>query len=278
MEQYGTSYKRGTLFFPKALRKKVYILYAFVRVADQLVDTPWVDKKSALKELTTMLHETEKAWQWTSIHDELITAFVSLAHEHNFERERIEAFFAAMRLDTEKSIYATYEELQIYMYGSAEVIWLMMTELIGYEGDKHIVYSLAKQLGEAMQYTNFLRDIAEDRTDHKRIYIPLERLALYGLTYDDIKLFIEQKHGNEHWASFCKQEVKVTQQLYLDALGGVSFLDRQWRFAVRVAALLYAGILWKIERHGYDQFAHDVHTTKREKFRFFLGAWKTYEK
>ena len=40
MNQYGTSYKRGTLFFPKALRKKVYILYAFVRAADQLVDTP----------------------------------------------------------------------------------------------------------------------------------------------------------------------------------------------------------------------------------------------
>jgi len=103
----------------------------------------------------------------------------------------------------------------------------MMTQLIGYEGDTEVVYSFAKQLGEAMQYTNFLRDIAEDRNDHKRIYIPQERLALYGLTYDDITLFIEQKHGDERWVSFCKQEVRVTQQVYLDALGGVSFLDRQ---------------------------------------------------
>ncbi len=278
MHQYGTSYKRGTLFFPKALRKKVYILYAFVRAADQLVDTPWIDKKTARKQLLSMLATTKKAWKWTTVSDALIEEFVALAHAHDFAWAWIEAFFDAMRLDTEKSTYATYEELQIYMYGSAEVIWLMMTQLIGYQGDKEVVYSSAKQLGEAMQYTNFLRDITEDRNDHARIYIPLERLALYWLSHDDITLFIEQKHGDERWISFCKQEVIVTQQLYLDALDGISLLDRQWRFAVWVAALLYAGILWKIEQCGYDQFAQDVHTTKREKFRFFLGAWKTYEK
>lgn len=278
MQQYGTSYKRGTLFFPKALRKKVYVLYAFVRAADQLVDTPWVNKKTARKQLVSMLDATQKAWKWTPASDPLVEEFVALAHEHNFQREWIEAFFAAMRMDTEKSVYATYAELETYMYGSAEVVGLMMTTLIGYTGDADEVFLYARRLGEAMQYTNFLRDIAEDRNDHQRFYIPLDRLQAHWLTHEDIQIFVAQKHGDDRWIAFCKQELLFTQKMYLEALPGVAFLDRQWRFAVWVASMLYAGILWKIEQKGYDQFAHDVHTTTREKCRLFLGAWKTYEK
>ncbi|MBP6257256.1 squalene/phytoene synthase family protein [Patescibacteria group bacterium] len=49
-------------------------------------------------------------------------AYIVLAKQYNFERERIEAFFEAMRMDTQIDRYATYEQLQTYMYGSAEVI------------------------------------------------------------------------------------------------------------------------------------------------------------
>jgi len=49
------------LFFPKALREKVYIIYAFVRVADQIVDTPGVDKKLAQHDLDMMANATKCA-------------------------------------------------------------------------------------------------------------------------------------------------------------------------------------------------------------------------
>jgi len=69
----------------------------------------------------------------------------------------------------------------------------MMVQLIGYQGDQEEVRSSAKKLGEAMQYTNFLRDIREDRLDYGRIYIPQAQLRDYGLTHDDIIRFVEQK-------------------------------------------------------------------------------------
>jgi phytoene/squalene synthetase len=63
------------------------------------------------------------------------------------------------------------------MYGSAEVVGLMMCKLIGYESEQEAeVFRTACLLGEAMQYTNFLRDIQEDYVEHGRIYMPLERL------------------------------------------------------------------------------------------------------
>jgi 15-cis-phytoene synthase len=278
MNQYGTSYKRWTLFFPKALREKVYIVYAFVRAADQIVDTPGVNKQQAREDLNAMQKTTLEVWQWKKTQDPLIRAYVVLAKQYNFERERIEAFFEAMRMDTHLDRYATYEQLQTYMYGSAEVIWLMMTQLIGYQSDTKTVLSYARKLGEAMQYTNFLRDVREDRVDHGRIYMPLEKLAAFDLTHEDIITFAEQWKADDRWYAFCRAEISFTQQLYSESKLWIALLDKQWRFAVYLASMLYAGILRKIEQGGYDQFANDCHTTKREKFRLFLWAVFTYYK
>ena len=38
-----------------------------------------------------------------------------------------------MQSDTKKKRYSTYKELKKYMYGSAEVIGLMMLNIIGYD-------------------------------------------------------------------------------------------------------------------------------------------------
>ena len=67
-----------------------------------------------------------------------------------------------MLQDTHKTHYDTYPDLQHYMYGSAEVVGLMMGCVLGMDeqGVPH-----AKALGEAMQYTNFLRDVLEDYKD-----------------------------------------------------------------------------------------------------------------
>lgn len=277
MNQYGTSYKRGSLFFPKILREKVYVVYAFVRAVDQLVDTPWVDTQIAREHLLSMLAKTQQAWHWTPISDELITEFIYVAKEFHFERERIESFFEAMRMDTYIDRYTTYEQLQTYMYGSAEVIGLMMTQLIGYQEDKERVFSYAKQLGEAMQYTNFLRDVREDRLDHGRLYMPWDRLTQFWLSHQDVISFVEQWRADDRWQGFCHQEIVFTQKLYTASKTWIALLDRQWQFAVLLSATLYEGILWKIKKVEYDQFAHDAHTTKREKVMLFLQlmlSWK----
>lgn len=35
---HGTSYYLASLFFPKTIKQQVFLLYAFVRVADDIVD------------------------------------------------------------------------------------------------------------------------------------------------------------------------------------------------------------------------------------------------
>ena len=77
------------------------------------------------------------------------------------------------------------------MYGSASVVGLMMCHLIGFTDPQHekIAKEYATVLGNAMQLTNFLRDVREDYEDLDRIYMPLEDLAKHGLSHDDIISF-----------------------------------------------------------------------------------------
>ncbi len=53
------------------------------------------------------------------------------------------------------------------MYGSASVVGLMMCHLIGFTDPKYEkkAKSYATELGNAMQLTNFLRDVREDYED-----------------------------------------------------------------------------------------------------------------
>ena len=87
--------------------------------------------------------------------------------------------------------YETYEQLECYMYGSASVVGLMMCHLIGFTDPAHeeTAKAYATELGNAMQLTNFLRDVREDYEDLGRIYIPTDILQDHGLSHEDIISF-----------------------------------------------------------------------------------------
>ena len=68
----------------------------------------------------------------------------------------------------------TFDELSLFCYRVAAVVGLMMTHVLGYKDERAFRY--AKQLGIAMQLTNILRDIKEDK-DMGRIYLPQKDLS-----------------------------------------------------------------------------------------------------
>lgn len=83
-----------------------------------------------------------------------------------------------MITDTHILSYETYDQLRTYMYGSAMVVGEMMCYVVGTH-DIPAALPAAHALGEAMQLTNFLRDVREDRIDLQRIYMPNDDLGKY---------------------------------------------------------------------------------------------------
>jgi phytoene synthase len=173
--------------------------------------------------------------------------------------EYSEAFLQAMEQDLEKTRYATYEELRAYMYGSAAVVGLMMTHVIGFSGPEAL--SRAEALGYAMQLTNFLRDIREDDEERGRIYLPQDELATFGLGDDDI-------HGrciDARFQAFMQFQVARADRLYEEANHGIPFLARRGRLGVRAGSDLYRMILRKIEQQHYDIYSQRARTSLFEK-------------
>lgn len=149
------TYYTASKFFPKQLRENVTTLYAFVRCVDDFVDSQPQDIDSFEK----WDRLWQQAWQGTPAKVDIIDDFVHLAKEFDFKEQWIAAFMASMRFDVEGKVCHSLEESIWYMYGSAEVIGLMMAKIMDIPED---ALEHAAMLGRSMQYINYIRDIAED--------------------------------------------------------------------------------------------------------------------
>jgi len=265
IKRYGTGYYRATFLFPKHIRKVVWMLYQFVRLPDEIVDTQIQGAKENL-EAWENTWKNEFVFGIPSSND-VVHAFISVMQQYHIPGEYVTAFFSAMKQDITKSRYETYGELEEYMYGSATVVGYMMSHIIGYK-DGALPY--ARALGEAFQMTNFLRDIKEDYDDRGRIYIPLEDMRRFGVTEEHIQKGIV----DDRWKVLMKYEVEKTRALYEKGVSGIAYLKPEGRKAVYAAALIYKEILDMIEKSGYDIFKKRITVSPiRKTVLLYKALW-----
>jgi phytoene synthase len=171
-----------------------------------------------------------------------------------------------MMSDAYKKEYENYDELHEYMHGSASVVGMMMTYIVGFE-DGALEY--ADALGDAFQLTNFLRDIDEDYHQKRgRVYMPKDYMKQFGLSADMIK----NRRYDDHFVQFMKFMIEKNREIYQIADKGIPMLrSYRARLGVTIARLLYSHILNKIENIEYNVFKGRVHVSKWK--RLVLVAW-----
>ncbi len=279
-KKYGKSFYFGTLLFSPEERDAICVLYAFFRYPDEYVDTDFSDKKDiALEKLekwNALWNEYYDNKTKTAIDEETQVLRVAsyIFHKYSIPFEYSQSFLSAMIQDTYKDRYETYEDLEKYMYGSASVVGLMMTYII-YKNDQRFlqdefyrknILDKAQKLGEAFQMTNFLRDIGEDISQRGRIYLPLEDLKKFNVIENDI---FEKKLTSE-FIALVKYEIERTNKLYDQADEGIKLLPPKAARGIRVARMLYAEIISKIELLNYDILHTRVHVSFFGKIKIAL--------
>lgn len=258
--KYGTSFYFATQFFPAETRDGIYGIYAFARIPDEIVDGPGSgDKAAALENLKNWRDEWLTAMEKGGSDDEVMNAIVHTFRRYGIPKEDGEAFLRSMFMDEEKSEYADYNELEEYMYGSAGVIGLMVTRIVGYSSADAFPYAV--NLGYAFQVTNFLRDIREDYEELGRVYMPQDELRRFGLDNGDIS----RRTHDERFIEFMKFQIRRNRELYRKALPGIKMLHWRGRLAVRISYVLYKAILAEIERASYNVYNGRVRTNLRQK-------------
>lgn len=267
-KKFGKSYYFATRFFPIEKRMATYALYAFFRIPDEIVD---VNKDETDESVRQKLLSWQK--EWKAIYEgrqeranPVLDAAAWVFRQYDIPVEYADAFFSAMIQDTEKKTYKTYAELKRYMYGSASVVGLMMSYVIGFEDRTALDY--ACQLGEAMQLTNFLRDIREDYEERGRIYLPEEDMERFGVRVEDIATL----HFTSNFKELMRFEIHRADLLYESANRGIPLLREDGRFAVRASSLLYREILRKIEVNDYNILKGRVRTNSLEKILLAIKA------
>ncbi|MEO7674116.1 MAG: phytoene/squalene synthase family protein, partial [Pyrinomonadaceae bacterium] len=266
-QKYGTSFYFATQFFPKETRDGIYAIYAFARIPDEIVDNPnKPDRNKALAEMREWRQRWLEAMSTGRGDDDVMHAIVFAFNKYQIPVEYGEAFLKSMFQDEDKSSYRNYAELEDYMYGSAGVIGLMVTRVVGYSSEAAFPY--AEKLGYAFQMTNFLRDMREDCDDLGRVYMPEDEMRRFGLDRRDIFTHV----ADVRFARFMKFQIERTREIYREALPGIKLLNWRGRLAVRISYVLYKAILNEIERANYNVYAGRVRTNIGQKVRLSLQA------
>lgn len=219
----SVTFYTASLFFPPKVKDDVFSLYAFLRTADDFIDTVPQNKKGFLG----FKKETLTAFESGESKNSIIQDFIELARRKQFELEWITAFFDSLEMDLTVKKYETYTELKKYIYGSAEVVGLFMAKILSLPKKS---FPYAQKLGESMQFINMLRDIPED-ISLGRTYLPKSELGKFHIktlsTYTkDVEKFIEF-------------ELKRFSQLQNEAEKGYKYIPKRYRIPIKTAGDMY---------------------------------------
>jgi phytoene synthase len=244
-QRYGTTYYWSTFVLPRVKRHHVWALYAFCRHADDIVDDlgPVATdvRAKALADFGDRFFADLDAGRSD---DPVLKAVVHTVRAFDIDPDCFRRFLRSMAMDLEVATYETWDDLLGYMDGSAAVIGEMMLPIL--EPRSPDALGPARDLGNAFQLTNFLRDVAED-LDRGRIYLPQEDLARFGADP-------ARRHVDAPWRALMAFEIERARALYRSADRGVELLPPASARCISAARRLYSEILDRIEAVGYDVF------------------------
>jgi phytoene synthase len=194
LRSFSSSFFIVTRFLPPRKRGQVELIYAAVRYPDEVVDTFPLTTKEKLDRLNAWETWYDKALAARSVRESIaagapcfVAAFAQVVRDAGIPRDHYRAFLSAMRHDAAPRHFSTLDDLiDSYIYGSAVVVGYFLAHVYGPQrpGDFERALAASRNLGIALQLTNFLRDVSDDR-QRRRLYLPLDLLRREGVRPHD---------------------------------------------------------------------------------------------
>jgi len=275
--KYAKTFYLATLLMSEAKRRAIWAIYAWCRRTDELVDGP----SAGITTPETLDHweaQLESLFAGHPVED-LDVALVDTLQRFPLDIQPFRDMIAGQRMDLYRNRYKTFEELNLYCYRVAGTVGLMSTAVIGVDASNnnaawnqpqqpYIPTEEAIALGIANQLTNILRDVGED-AQRGRIYIPLEDLARFNYTEQDLLKGVV----DERWRQLMQFQIQRTREFYIQAEKGISYLSSDARWPVWAALMSYSQILDVIECNRYEVFRQRAYVPPVKKLRNLPVAW-----
>lgn len=169
----------GIRLLPPAKRRALSAVYAFARRIDDIGDGdgPASRRLAELSEARAALRRLEQEPV-----DPVLVALNDAARRYPIRTHAFEELIDGCAADIEGAAYERFTELLSYCRCVAGSIGRLSLGIFG-TTNPDAAEPLADTLGIALQLTNILRDVREDRLMN-RIYLPAEDLERFGCTLD----------------------------------------------------------------------------------------------
>jgi phytoene synthase len=272
---HARTFTLASYLLPAEKRRAAYALYAFCRVADDLVDRATPGTEAALAGQLADYERQLGAALAGRPSGPVFREIAWVAREYEVPPEPLFELLEGVGRDLHPSSYRSWRDLESYCEGVASSVGEMCTHVFGVPGGAEArtrAVRYARTLGVAMQLTNILRDIGED-VHRGRCYLPEEDLAMFGLTPRDV-LGNPALSRDERWRPMMAFEVGRARALYAAAMPGIALLSHDAHRCARACATGYAGILNAIEAQGYDTLARRARLGRRARFAVLWDAWR----
>jgi len=240
----GSSFYYSFMFLPKQKREAIIALYAFCREVDDVVDE-CTELKVAQVKLAWWKEEIQNLYKGNPIHP-VTKALQPFIHEFRLSEEHFLEIIDGMEMDLNFNRYEDFKQLQLYCYRVASVVGILSAQIFGFSNRKTLKF--AHDLGLAFQLTNIIRDVGEDAR-RNRIYIPLDELARFGVTEEDI-LRSRESGAVKQLLEF---QIERAESHYDRALNELPEEDRVNQRVGLIMAAIYRTLLREIKTDGAEK-------------------------
>lgn len=245
------SFHQAGRFLPLRLRRPAHAIYAFCRLADDVVDEG-VEEHTGLTEHTPLERlqcRLTRAYDGNPVDCAADRAFARTVEAFDLPRTLPEALIEGLAWDAEGRRYCSLSELTDYAARVAGAVGGMMAVLLGERSEAML--ARACDLGVAMQLTNIARDVGEDAR-RNRIYLPLDWLEEEGI---DADAFLAAPRTSPGLTSILRRMLEHARLLYERSEAGIARLPADCRPAIFAARYLYAEIGAEVARSGFDSIS-----------------------
>jgi phytoene synthase len=253
----GTSFYWGMRLLPAARRKAMYAIYAFCREVDDVADgdTPLEAK---LGELAGWRREVHALFTGRPSRPTTLALLDPIAR-FGLPAGEFHAMIDGMEMDAAGMMRAPpMHELIRYCRCVAGAVGLLSIRVFGADGAA--VRRGALALGEALQLTNILRDLAED-AGRGRLYLPRELLEQHRISGTDPTRALRDPGLPE----VCEALAARARKRFADAERHFGRSDRRALRPALVMMHVYRRTLDRLIARGWRQLEHPVRLATPER-------------
>ncbi|MGL6076898.1 MAG: phytoene/squalene synthase family protein [Fimbriiglobus sp.] len=263
--QAKSSFPLAFRLLPKPKRQAMTVLYAYMRLTDDLADGDAPDKPQALLQWREQLRGCVLGQHSHPLHP----ALDETLKRYEIQVKYLEEVICGMEMDLIHATYPTFDELRLYLYRVASVVGLACIPIWGLKPGFTWaeVEPPAILAGYAFQMTNILRDIPED-TAKGRIYLPQDELQTYRIRPPD------WLKNPKAYRDFMQFQADRARQFYSQSQALVPLLSHDGRAIFGAMSMMYAGLLQRVVDQDYDVFTRRPRLSKLRKARILFQAWR----